>query len=525
VPGNVGLAGVQHLTAYAAAKWGTPNLFTESPAPVVTAYAAPGGAVGNIYSYVFAASGDVPITWSRTGALPAGLALNPSTGELSGTPTTAATYNFTVTATNAAGAATSPTITVVIGTATPTAPTITNPTVPNGTVGSFYSKTFAATGSSPITWSVLSGSLPAGLSLNSSTGLLSGTPTTAASYSFVIRATNSTGHNDTGTLGVTIAAAGGRQPLYMWLGIVDYDNLLGGSGGITYNQVMSSGFAGVAISMKIPVPTLPDWFVPFLASGVAQGEVGVGYDLANGNGDSSGTLHPILPTNSTDRANIVACWAELRDKAAAAGCTFWVFDGEPYGFPGGGDNPTDNPWCSNGPLGFTEAMARAFGVALAPVLLSLGDGILYGYTSSNASWPGSNQAQISPPGHFDTNMFGYFVEELVDAGVTFILSDASFHWGVQNPAAGGDYETAIDIVIAGVQDRFGPTAHGNLQNWPDNSEGHGFFDPSEVAGIVEVATRVGDGGVFIYEHEIATGTQVAYWNAVLSAINSLGLPR
>ena len=58
--------------------------------------------------------------------------------------------------------------------------TITTTSLPNGTVGTAYSQTLAATGgATPYTWSVYSGSLPAGLSLGSSTGTISGTPTTA----------------------------------------------------------------------------------------------------------------------------------------------------------------------------------------------------------------------------------------------------------------------------------------------------------------------------------------------------------
>jgi hypothetical protein len=60
-------------------------------------------------------------------------------------------------------------------------------------VGIFFSQTINKTGSTPMTWGVTVGSLPAGLALNSSTGVLSGTPTTAAAYSFTVQATNAFG--------------------------------------------------------------------------------------------------------------------------------------------------------------------------------------------------------------------------------------------------------------------------------------------------------------------------------------------
>ncbi len=65
--------------------------------------------------------------------------------------------------------------------------------MPDGTVGTPYSETLTQTGAvAPVTWSLMSGALPAGLSLSSS-GVIAGTPTTAASYAFVVRARDSTG--------------------------------------------------------------------------------------------------------------------------------------------------------------------------------------------------------------------------------------------------------------------------------------------------------------------------------------------
>ena len=73
------------------------------------------------------------------------------------------------------------------------APTITTDSLPNGTEGTSYSQTLTATGTAPITWSVTSGSLPTGLTLNESTGLISGTPTTAGTSTFTVKAANDYG--------------------------------------------------------------------------------------------------------------------------------------------------------------------------------------------------------------------------------------------------------------------------------------------------------------------------------------------
>ena len=84
------------------------------------------------------------------------------------------------------------------------APTITTVSLPNGTEGTSYSQTLTATGTTPITWSVTSGSLPTGLSLNGNT--ISGTPTTAGTSTFTVKAENDYG-NDSTQFTLTIEAA------------------------------------------------------------------------------------------------------------------------------------------------------------------------------------------------------------------------------------------------------------------------------------------------------------------------------
>ncbi|MBP1967661.1 hypothetical protein GQF04_23625 [Paenibacillus aceris] len=89
---------------------------------------------------------------------------------------------------------------------TPVAPIITTSTLPSGEVGTPYSQTLVVTGNTPITWGIASGSLPAGLSLEASTGKISGTPTAAGTASFTVKATNDAG-STTINLSISISSS------------------------------------------------------------------------------------------------------------------------------------------------------------------------------------------------------------------------------------------------------------------------------------------------------------------------------
>jgi len=187
---------------------------TVSPAPapaVFTADAAPSTAtVGSAYGpYAFRASGFPLPTFALTaGALPDGLSLDSASGVLSGTPTTPGTYTFTVGASNGLGHdAASVTITVAPA---PAAPVFSAEAPPAAaTVGSGYSYSFVASGSPAPTFAVASGALPSGLSLDSATGLLSGTPSLAGSSTFSVKATNGVSPDATsGSITIAVAPAG-----------------------------------------------------------------------------------------------------------------------------------------------------------------------------------------------------------------------------------------------------------------------------------------------------------------------------
>ncbi|HEU5002696.1 MAG TPA: putative Ig domain-containing protein, partial [Actinomycetota bacterium] len=174
--------------------------------PTFTADTPPTSATaGTAYSYTFAASGTPAPTFSvASGSLPAGLSLS-AAGVLSGTPSTAGSSTFTVRASNSAGSVTSPNITVTVAAAA-TPPRFTAASPPSsGVVGTPYSYTFTASGTPAPTFSVFSGSLPAGLSLSSG-GVLAGTPQAAGTFAFRVRASNSAGNATTGSLSILVTS-------------------------------------------------------------------------------------------------------------------------------------------------------------------------------------------------------------------------------------------------------------------------------------------------------------------------------
>ena len=137
------------------------------------------------------------IQWSvSAGTLPAGLSLVAATGVISGTPTTAGTTSFTVQVTDAANNTGTKALSIAVAAAAQP-PTVTTTSLSGGTAGTAYSTTLQSSGgTTPYSWSVSAGTLPAGLSLVASTGVISGTPTTAGTTSFtvqVIDAANNTG--------------------------------------------------------------------------------------------------------------------------------------------------------------------------------------------------------------------------------------------------------------------------------------------------------------------------------------------
>jgi hypothetical protein len=227
------------------------SLVIACPTITVNPEALPGGTVGAAYNQSVSAAPAVT-TYSfavTAGALPAGLTLNGGTGAITGTPTIAGTFTFTITATGFGSCTGSRQYTVQV-----VCPTIalSPSTLPGGTAGTAYSQTLTATpAGGNYTFAVTTGSLPAGLTLTAA-GVLSGTPATAGTFNFTVTATGfvSGSNNCTGSQAYSLVIA---CPTIT----VSPTTLPGGTVGAAYNQTVSAAPTGTTYSFAVTAGALP----------------------------------------------------------------------------------------------------------------------------------------------------------------------------------------------------------------------------------------------------------------------------
>jgi uncharacterized repeat protein (TIGR03803 family) len=236
---------------------------TINPAVTIASVNPPNGKLGQAYDETIEATGGTGILTFNltTGILPTGLSLS-SAGVLSGTPTAAGHFMFTVSAIDSVGAFASNIYTVIVFAIDPGA-------LPNWTVDlAGYSATFSASGGiAPYifreTWP-----LPTGLNL-SSTGVLSGEPTVAGSYAFLVTATDATGSSDSILYNVTInpAVTITTATLPNW-GVLDSGysqtiHAIGGTGSTTFTSIgtLPTGMMLSKAGVLAGIPTATGTFI------------------------------------------------------------------------------------------------------------------------------------------------------------------------------------------------------------------------------------------------------------------------
>ncbi len=242
------------------------SLTVAGPNLILPASSLPAGTAGQAYSAAItpATGGTAPYSYAVTaGALPTGVVVEVATGALSGTPTVAGTFNFTLTVSDstpspAAQASRSYTLTIAapVIVVAPTA-------LPAATRGTAYSQTVSASGgTAPYTYTLGSGTLPAGLTL-SSNGTLSGTATVEGSFNFTVTATDANSFTAAQAYAVTVAGPNLALPA---------SNLPAGTAGQAYTAAISPATGGTApYSYALSAGTLPAGIVLDTATGGLSG--------------------------------------------------------------------------------------------------------------------------------------------------------------------------------------------------------------------------------------------------------------
>jgi len=273
--------------------------------------------------------------------------------------------------------------------------------LPSGTVGTTYSQTLAATGGTPpYTWSISGGSLPAGLSLNTSTGQISGTPTTAGTSNFTVRVTDSASGSDTQDLSITISPSGTTGPTissitpnnpYVGQTIVISGSGFGASkesstvtiGGVTANP---TAWSDTSITLAVP-------------SGAANGNVVVTVGGASAN--STITLQTGGVVIDDFEGGSVGTWAQ-----GLAQSGYYAF--------GAGIEPDNSSITANGP----QAEARLHGAK--------GMKVKYSYVSDWGGGWGATLANTLDLSSYDTISF-YVKWDGSSNNLKFTLQDSRRH--------------------------------------------------------------------------------------------------
>jgi len=227
--------------------------------PALTLASLGNATAGVSFSGSVAASPSGVYTYSlQSGNLPSGFTLHPSTGAVTGLTAVPGTYSFTIKAQTANGCSSSQIYSLTV-----VCPSITLSALATPSLNSSYNQTVTASPLGNYSFAITAGALPAGLSLNSASGLLSGTPTVAGTYNFTIRATAF--GSCTGVREYSFVIGGAGCP-----GITLPATLPAGSVGQLYNSAVVASPAGL-YNYALTVGSLPPGVILYGDRGLLNG--------------------------------------------------------------------------------------------------------------------------------------------------------------------------------------------------------------------------------------------------------------
>jgi beta-glucosidase len=261
------------------------------------------GEVGSVYSATLTATGATEITFASSD-LPAGLTLA-ANGSISGTPTEAGTYLFTVTASATGAISTEASFAISIAEEDDViilpAITFNDVKLVDGEVGTAYSATLSASGATGITFA--SSNLPAGLTL-AANGAISGTPTTAGTYMFTVTASATGAQSTQASIVISVA---------------EEDEVV--QPAITFNDVLlEAGKVGTAYSATLSASGATD--ITFASSNLPAGLTLAANGAISGTPTEAGTYLFTVTASATGSASQSASVAVYfaTDVEAVTGC-------------------------------------------------------------------------------------------------------------------------------------------------------------------------------------------------------------
>jgi uncharacterized repeat protein (TIGR01451 family) len=438
-------------------------------------------------------TGGGPVTsWSVTPALPAGLSFSTSTGIVSGTPSALSPATpYLVTATNSGGSTTT-TLTLTVNDVAPSSLSYSSPSATYTEGRTITNNIPTSSGGHVVTWTI-SAALPSGLSFSTTTGVISGTPTSLSpATTYTIRASNTGGSTDTS---ITIA-------------VVDVP-----PSGLAYPANPARYTKGVPISNNVPSISggpIVSWSVsPSLPSGLALDATGT----ISGEATvlSPAASYTVTATNSGGSATAVLSITVV--DVPPSGLSY---SANPAVYTIGKTIPTNPPTISGGPV-----VSWSVTPALPGLTVSASTGVISGapttlttnavYTMTASNSGGSTQATLTIT-VLGTSGTGT-VLAAGDGHTCAIVNGGAECWGRNESGQLGNNSTAsatVPVQVSGLTSGVEAVAtghshscalvNGGVQCWGDNDDGE-LGNNSTTASFVPIAVAGLTSGV----QAIATG--------------------